>query len=202
MTLDSRKAAMTTHPDKGGSEAKMAQVNEAYEVLSNPGKQLCIINTFVLLAQLIFTEFRQRFNNGDDPNDPGSQGGAPFTGYGSPFGGGFGGGGDHPFAQFSSRLGSAGSRLVEAIDDLIFSISQSGLECTVALLHRTALSRLRTVTATLSQSDRLWCGGGWSRVSLSFDCIVCIFRAPTSELSKEDAVQLCLVRISWIPTIT
>lgn len=28
---------MTAHPDKGGSEAKMATVNEAYEVLSNPG---------------------------------------------------------------------------------------------------------------------------------------------------------------------
>ena len=28
---------MTAHPDKGGSEAKMAGVNEAYEVLSNPG---------------------------------------------------------------------------------------------------------------------------------------------------------------------
>jgi DnaJ homolog subfamily C member 3 len=33
----SRKAAMTAHPDKGGSEAKMAAVNEAYEVLNNPG---------------------------------------------------------------------------------------------------------------------------------------------------------------------
>lgn len=33
----SRKAVMTAHPDKGGSEAKMATVNEAYEVLSNPG---------------------------------------------------------------------------------------------------------------------------------------------------------------------
>ncbi|KAJ8589103.1 chaperone J-domain-containing protein [Rhizopogon salebrosus TDB-379] len=73
-----RKAAMTAHPGKGGSEAKMAQVNEAYELLSNP-------------------ELRQRFDNGDNPNDPGFQGGAPFTGYGSPFGGG---GGDHPFAQF------------------------------------------------------------------------------------------------------
>jgi DnaJ family protein C protein 3 len=69
----SRKAAMTAHPGKGGFEAKMAQVNEAYEVLSNPGKQLCTINTFVLLAQVIFTELRQRFDNGDDPNDPGSQ---------------------------------------------------------------------------------------------------------------------------------
>lgn len=33
---------MTAHPDKGGSEAKMAAVNEAYEVLSNPGESsLC-----------------------------------------------------------------------------------------------------------------------------------------------------------------
>jgi hypothetical protein len=75
MLLVSCKAAMTAHPDKGGSEAKMAQVNEAYEPLSNPGKQRCTINTLVLLAQLIFTELRQRFDDGDDPNDPGSSGG-------------------------------------------------------------------------------------------------------------------------------
>jgi hypothetical protein len=35
--LDSRKAVMKAHPDKGGTEAKMAAVNEAYEVLSDPG---------------------------------------------------------------------------------------------------------------------------------------------------------------------
>ncbi len=35
--ITSRKAVLTAHPDKGGSEAKMAAVNEAYEVLSNPG---------------------------------------------------------------------------------------------------------------------------------------------------------------------
>ena len=35
--LYSRRAARTAHPDKGGSEAKMAAVNEAYEVLSTPG---------------------------------------------------------------------------------------------------------------------------------------------------------------------
>jgi hypothetical protein len=108
ITLDSRKAAMTAHPDKGRSEAKMAQVNEAYEVLSNPGEQLCTISTFVLLAQVIFTELRQQFDNGDHPNDPGSQGGAPFTGYGSPFGGGFGGDGDHPFAQFFQQAEQRG----------------------------------------------------------------------------------------------
>ena len=37
LTCDSRKAVMKAHPDKGGSEAKMATVNEAYEVLSKPG---------------------------------------------------------------------------------------------------------------------------------------------------------------------
>jgi DnaJ family protein C protein 3 len=105
MTLDSRKAAMTAHLDKVGSEAK---VNEAYEVLSNLGKQLCTINTFVLLAQVIFTKLRQRFDNGDDANDPGSQGSASFTGYGNPFGGGFGGGGDHPFAQFFQQVEQRG----------------------------------------------------------------------------------------------
>jgi len=49
-----RKATMKAHPDKGGTEAKMAAVNEAYEVLSNP-------------------ELRERFDNGDDPNDPMAQ---------------------------------------------------------------------------------------------------------------------------------
>ncbi|KAJ8516418.1 hypothetical protein ONZ45_g6293 [Pleurotus djamor] len=72
-----RTAAKSAHPDKGGSEAKMAAVNEAYEVLSNP-------------------ELRERFDNGDDPNDPmGGQGGYP--GGGHPF---HAGGSGHPFAQF------------------------------------------------------------------------------------------------------
>lgn len=92
-----RKAAMKAHPDKGGSEAKMAAVNEAYEVLSNP-------------------ELRQRFDNGDDPNDTGSQGGNPFAGFQSHFAGfgGFGGSGsggggaDHPFAQFFQQGGQRG----------------------------------------------------------------------------------------------
>ena len=35
--IGSRKAAKSAHPDKGGSEEKMAAVNEAYEVLSDPG---------------------------------------------------------------------------------------------------------------------------------------------------------------------
>ena len=59
----------------------MAAVNEAYEVLTNP-------------------ELRQRFDNGDDPNDPMAQQGQPFQG------GGFGGG--HPFAHFFQGGGHHG----------------------------------------------------------------------------------------------
>jgi hypothetical protein len=52
----SRKAAKLAHPDKGGSEAKMAALNEAYEVLSNP-------------------ELRARFDAGEDPMDPSANNG-------------------------------------------------------------------------------------------------------------------------------
>ena len=63
------------HPDKAGAQGmtpeeaqkKMAAVNEAYEVLSDP-------------------ELKERFDRGDDPNNPEQQqGGNPFQG--SPFGG-------------------------------------------------------------------------------------------------------------------
>ncbi|KAF7789082.1 hypothetical protein EIP86_000015 [Pleurotus ostreatoroseus] len=78
-----RKAAREAHPDKGGSEAKMATVNEAYEVLSDP-------------------ELRQRFDNGDDPNDPmAGQGGHPFQGS---FPGGF----PNNFAQFFQGASGGG----------------------------------------------------------------------------------------------
>ncbi|KXN88325.1 hypothetical protein AN958_07470 [Leucoagaricus sp. SymC.cos] len=87
-----RQAAKTAHPDKGGSEAKMATVNEAYEVLSDP-------------------ELRARFDAGDDPNDPsGGAGGNPFAQGGHPFAqffsGGFPGGGG--FAQGFPGGGSGG----------------------------------------------------------------------------------------------
>ncbi len=72
----SRRAALAAHPDKGGSEAKMAVVNEAYEVLSDP-------------------ELRQRFDNGDDPNDP-------MQGHGGP------GPGGHPFSHFFQQAAGNG----------------------------------------------------------------------------------------------
>lgn len=82
-----RKKAKQYHPDKytgdkSEAQKKMADINQAYEVLSDP-------------------ELRQRFDMGDDPNDPtgGQSGfypGGPSGGH--PFGGGmpifFQGGGD------------------------------------------------------------------------------------------------------------
>ncbi|KAL2203884.1 DnaJ and TPR domain protein [Sarocladium strictum] len=80
-----RKASKQYHPDKAAkqgiskedAEKKMASINEAYEVLSDP-------------------ELRARFDRGDDPNShEGQQGGGGHPFHGSPFGG-FGGGGN-PF---------------------------------------------------------------------------------------------------------
>jgi DnaJ homolog subfamily C member 3 len=91
---------MTAHPDKGGSEAKMAAVNEAYEVLSKPGTVHHVsyqikTNSSSLLS---FLDLRRRFDAGEDPNDP-------MAGAGGPGGGGYPGG--HPFAQFFQQ-GSGG----------------------------------------------------------------------------------------------
>jgi len=70
-----RKLTKLYHPDKASSQnitpedaqKKMSAVNEAYEVLSDP-------------------ELKERFDRGDDPNNPEQQqGGNPFQG--SPFGG-------------------------------------------------------------------------------------------------------------------
>ena len=73
-----RRMTKQHHPDKAVSQGierekaqkKMAEINEAYEVLSDP-------------------ELRQRFDRGDDPNNPEQQQGGPF--HGSPFGQGQGG---------------------------------------------------------------------------------------------------------------
>lgn len=97
-----RKLSKSYHPDKASAngltpeeaQKKMSAVNEAYEVLSDP-------------------ELKQRFDNGDDPNNPEQQGnpfhGSPFGGFGGqgqqfffrqgPGGGGFPGGGSFKFQQ-------------------------------------------------------------------------------------------------------
>lgn len=93
-----RKATKEFHPDKAmakgvpkeEAEKKMASINEAYEVLSDP-------------------ELRQRFDQGEDPNDPQArQGGNPF--HGSPFGDGqqfvFRQGGGQ---QFQFKFGGGGN---------------------------------------------------------------------------------------------
>ena len=105
-----RRLTVQHHPDKvaqhGTNEAdaqrRMAAINEAYEVLSDP-------------------ELRARFDAGDDPNDPQAQmgrggGGSPFTGSAPPFGFRAGGGGGHPFfeqargggSQFQFQFGGGG----------------------------------------------------------------------------------------------
>ena len=94
-----RKLSKQFHPDKAvkqgitkeEAEKKMGNINEAYEVLSDP-------------------ELRARFDRGDDPNSHEQQGGNPF--HGSHFGGqpfmfqqGGGGGGGQ---QFNFKFGSGG----------------------------------------------------------------------------------------------
>ncbi|THW96097.1 DNAJ domain-containing protein [Aureobasidium pullulans] len=82
-----RKLTILHHPDKAAqkgtspeeAQKKMAEINEAYEVLSDP-------------------ELKARFDRGDDPNDQ-SQQGSPFQG--QPFG--FPGGGQQQF--FHQRPG-------------------------------------------------------------------------------------------------
>ena len=46
-----RRLAREHHPDKGGSQEKMAEINEAFGVLGD-------------------AELRARYDQGDDPNDP------------------------------------------------------------------------------------------------------------------------------------
>lgn len=92
-----RKLTKIHHPDKAAkqglskeeAEKKMASINEAYEVLSNP-------------------ELRERFDRGDDPNS--HEQGNPFQ-QGHPFGGG--GGGPFMFQQgggqqYQFKFGSGG----------------------------------------------------------------------------------------------
>ncbi|KAI6429848.1 hypothetical protein MCOR03_003173 [Pyricularia oryzae] len=92
-----RKLSKLHHPDKAHksgltkeeSEKKMASINEAYEVLSNP-------------------ELRARFDRGDDPNSQEQQGN-PF--HGNPFGQQFmfqQGGGAGGQQQFKFQFGSGG----------------------------------------------------------------------------------------------
>lgn len=68
-----RRLAREHHPDKGGSQEKMAEINEAFGVLGD-------------------AELRARYDQGDDPNDP-------MAGQEQAYAQAFTQGG-HPFAQF------------------------------------------------------------------------------------------------------
>ncbi|KAL5120369.1 hypothetical protein ACEQ8H_001659 [Pleosporales sp. CAS-2024a] len=92
-----RKMSKMYHPDKASAigltpeeaQKKMASINEAYEVLSDP-------------------ELKARFDRGDDPNNSQQQQGSPF--HGNPFGGGQQfmfrqGGGNFKFEGFPGGFG-------------------------------------------------------------------------------------------------
>lgn len=121
-----RRAAIEHHPDKGGDESKFKEVNEAYEVLSNPEK-------------------RQRY----DQFGHAGMGGAASGG--NPFGGGFqgqninfdfgdlGGFGD----LFNSFFGGAAQRQrrgrdYQTIIELSFEEAIFGAEKTIKLSHKPA----------------------------------------------------------------
>jgi len=83
-----RRLAREYHPDKGGSQEKMAEINEAFGVLNDP-------------------ELKARYDQGDDPNDPtgGQEGGFghPFAEQGDPFGAH-----GHPFGAHGHPFGAHG----------------------------------------------------------------------------------------------
>jgi len=83
-----RTLAKKYHPDKeGGSQARMTELNEAFGVLSD-------------------AELRQRYDMGDDPNDPmAGAGGGGQGGFGNPFMAQ-----GHPFAQFFQQGGGGGGQ--------------------------------------------------------------------------------------------
>lgn len=83
-----RRLAHLYHPDKaGGNEDKFKEINEAYQVLSDPQKR----------GQ--YDQFGQTFQGGGPNNEPGS-GGFDFGGRGNPFEG-------FDFGQFSGGFGTA-----------------------------------------------------------------------------------------------
>lgn len=59
-----RRAAVEHHPDRGGDEAKFKEINEAYEVLKDPGK-------------------KQRYDQFGHAGVGGNGGGNPFEGFGN-----------------------------------------------------------------------------------------------------------------------
>ena len=122
-----RRAAIEHHPDKGGDETKFKEVNEAYEVLSNPEK-------------------RQRYDQFGHAGVGGAAGGG-----GNPFGGGFqgqninfdfsdlGGFGD----LFNTFFGGGQQRQrrgrdLQTIIELGFEEAIFGVEKEVKISHRSA----------------------------------------------------------------
>lgn len=121
-----RRAAIEHHPDKGGDEAKFKEVNEAYEVLSNPEK-------------------RQRYDQFGHAGVGGAAGGPG----GNPFGGfqgqninfdfsDLGGFGDLFNSFFGGAQRQRRGRDLQTIVELSFEEAVFGTEKEVKLSHRSA----------------------------------------------------------------
>lgn len=120
-----RRAAIEHHPDKGGDEAKFKEVNEAYEVLSNPEK-------------------RQRYDQFGHAGVGGAagSGGNPFAGFqGQNINFDFndlGGFGDLFNSFFGGATRQRRGRDLQTIVELSFEEAVFGTQKEVKLSHKTA----------------------------------------------------------------
>ena len=188
-----RRAAIEHHPDKGGDETKFKEVNEAYEVLSNPEK-------------------RQRYDQFGHAGVGGAAGGGgnPFGGFGGQgqsinfdFGdlGGFGdlfnsffGGG---FAQQRQRRG----RDLQTVIELSFEEAVFGTEKEVKLTHKAAKDTLKLkIPAGVDDGNTIRVRGHGEHITdgPAGDLFVQIRVRPHKQFTREGSLILSAVHIPMV----
>jgi DnaJ family protein A protein 2 len=125
-----RKAAMKNHPDRGGDEDTFKQINEAYEVLSDPAK-------------------RKVYDLGGkdavEQQDSGGGGQSAADMMSSMFGGGFGGGG--------ARRASAPQKTRDAVHTLPVTLE----ECYTGKTRKLAITRNEVCTVCKGVGGKTGC---------------------------------------------